>query len=67
MREIRQTPPKNGTRLKKPGKHNAIDRPALIQKGRGDGVLYNERFSKKTAEFQCWSAEFEKKQGIKNS
>ena len=48
MREIRQNPPKNGVRLKKPGKHIVIERPALIQRGPGSGVLYNEWFSKNT-------------------
>ena len=69
MREIRQSPPKNGLRLKKPEKHIAIEKPALIQKGPGSGVLYNEWFSKKhpncSAEVNV--SEFEKKQGIKNS
>ena len=62
MREIRQNPPKNGLRLKKPGKHIAIERPALIQKGRGNGVLYNEWFSKKHPNFstEVNVSEFEK-------
>ena len=65
MREIRQNPPKNGLRLKKPGKHIAIERPALIQKGRGNGVLYNEWFSKKHPNFSAELnvSEFEKKTG----
>ena len=62
MREIRQKQPKNGLRLKKPVKHIAIERPALIQKGRGNGVLYNEWVSKKhpnfSAKVNVW--EFEK-------
>ena len=53
MREIRQNPPKNGLRLKKPGKPIAIERPALIQKGPGSGVLYNEWFSKKHPNFSA--------------
>ena len=53
MREIRQNPPKNGLRLKKPGNHIAIERPALIQKGRGNGVLYNQWFSKKHPNFSA--------------
>ena len=55
--------------FEKPGKHIAFERPALIQKGRGSGVLYNEWFLKKhpksSAEVNV--SEFEKKQGIKNS
>ena len=69
-REIRQNPPKNGLRLKKPGKHIAIERPALIQKGRGngDGALYNEWYLKKHPNFSAEVnvREIEKK-GIKNS
>ena len=62
MREIRQNPPKNGLRLKKPGKHIAIERPALTQKGPGSGVLYNEWFSKKHSNFSAEVnvSEFEK-------
>ena len=50
---MRENPPKNGLRLKKPGKHIAIERPALIQKGPGSGVLYNEWFSKKHPNFSA--------------
>ena len=62
MREIRQNPPKNGLRLKKPGKHIAIERPALIQKGRGNEVFFNEWFSKKHPNFSAEVnvSEFEK-------
>ena len=69
MREIRQNPRKNGLRLRKPGKHIAIERPALIQKGQGNRVHYNKWFLKKHPNFsaEVIVSEFEKKQGIKNS
>ena len=65
LREIRQNPPKKGLRLKKPGKHIPIERPALVQKGRGNGVVYNEWFSKKRPNFSAEVnvSEFEKKTG----
>ena len=53
MRENRQNPPKKGLRLKKPRKHIATERPALIQKGPGSGVLNNEWFSKKHPHFSA--------------